>query len=97
MEASRGFMILLKNMILKTSTTWMKVQFYIMQPDRPISNGPVKGCKKARDKITLAFCANADGSNKITVTMIGKSETLDVLRISTHQFMSIIDIMQRPR
>jgi hypothetical protein len=41
--------------------------FYQKQPDKHISNVPVKGCKKAEDKITLAFCTNADVNDKRTV------------------------------
>ncbi|XP_021916826.1 tigger transposable element-derived protein 6-like [Zootermopsis nevadensis] len=46
--------------------------FYRMQPDKTISDGPAKGCKKAKDRLTLALCTNADGSDKRTVTVIGK-------------------------
>ena len=38
--------------------------FYHLHPDKTISSGPVKGCKKAKDCVTLMFCTNADGSYK---------------------------------
>jgi hypothetical protein len=46
--------------------------FYRMQPDKTISDGSLRGRKKAKDRVTLAFCTNADGSDKRTVTVIGK-------------------------
>lgn len=51
--------------------------FYQVQPDTNVSDGPVKGCKKAEDKITLAFCTNANGSDKRTVTVVGKYKDLN--------------------
>ncbi|XP_054724207.1 uncharacterized protein LOC129234248 [Uloborus diversus] len=47
--------------------------FYRLQPDKILSNGAVKGCKKAKDRVSLVFCTNVDGSDKRTVSVIGKA------------------------
>ena len=50
--------------------------FHCLQPDKTISSGLVKGCKKAKDHISLAFCTNVDRSGKRTLTVTGKSAKL---------------------
>ncbi|XP_054708872.1 tigger transposable element-derived protein 6-like [Uloborus diversus] len=47
--------------------------FYRLQPDKTLSNGAVKGCKKAKDRVSLVFCTNVDGSDTRTVSVIGKA------------------------
>ena len=46
-------------------------QYTLLMPNEDIST--VRGKKKSKDRVTLVVCANADGSNKIPCTIIGKS------------------------
>lgn len=49
--------------------------FYQMLPDRSLTTSEfVKGTKKIKDRISLALCANADGSEKSRLLVIGKSK-----------------------
>ena len=49
--------------------------FYQMLPDRSLTTSEfVKGTKKAKARITLALAANADGSEKCRLLVIGKSK-----------------------
>ena len=48
--------------------------FFRMLPDKYLStNDKVKGCKKIKDRITVALCSNANGSEKLKPLVIGKS------------------------
>ena len=45
--------------------------FYSMAPDRTIAQRQVEGLKKDKTRLTLAFTANADGSDKLPPFFIG--------------------------
>ena len=47
--------------------------FFRLEPNKTLSTGPVSGTKKCKKKITVALCANADGSHKLKLLGIGKS------------------------
>ena len=48
--------------------------FYQMLPDRSLTTGEYsRGTKKAKARISLAVCSNADGSDKSRLLVIGKS------------------------
>ena len=46
--------------------------YYHLKPDKIISRGPVKGCKKGKNCIPLVFSINAGRSDKRTLIMIRK-------------------------
>jgi len=48
--------------------------FFKMLPNRTLATKgeDVHGSKKSKERVTLMFCVNADGSDKIKLTMIGK-------------------------
>jgi len=49
--------------------------FYRLLPDRSLTTSDsTKGIKKIKDRITVALCCNADGSEKIKPMVIGKSK-----------------------
>ena len=48
--------------------------FYRMSPDKSISARQIEGIKKDKTRITILFCANADGSEKFPPLFIGKSQ-----------------------
>ena len=45
--------------------------FYSMPPDRTIASRPQSGQKKDKTRITVALCANSDGSDKLDLFFIG--------------------------
>ena len=45
--------------------------FFSMAPDKTIAAEPLPGCKKAKERITFMPCANADGSEKFELMVIG--------------------------
>ena len=47
--------------------------FFCMPPSRSLTTGPQHGTKQYKDRITIAFCTNADGSDKVKPFVIGKS------------------------
>lgn len=47
--------------------------FYSMPPERSISRERLPGRKKAKERITFMPCANADGSEKLELMVIGKA------------------------
>ena len=48
--------------------------FYRLLPNSTLATGPVSGKKKQKQRITVALCANATGTDKLTPLVIGKSE-----------------------
>jgi DDE superfamily endonuclease/Tc5 transposase DNA-binding domain/Fission yeast centromere protein N-terminal domain len=52
----------------ETGLYWKRV------PDRSLATESIKGVKKAKDRITIALTANADGSEKLEPWVIGKSK-----------------------
>ena len=46
--------------------------FYRLEPNTTLATGPVRGTKKCKDRITVALCANASGSDKLVPFVIGK-------------------------
>ena len=49
--------------------------YYRCLPDKTLASGDEKeapGMKKQKDRVTLMFCANADGTHKIPLLIIGK-------------------------
>ena len=47
--------------------------FFRLEPNKTLATGPVSGTKKCKQRITVALCANADGSHKLKPLVIGKS------------------------
>ena len=47
--------------------------FYRMPPIKSLAQGPLHGTKQFKDRITIALCANVDGSDYIKPLVIGKS------------------------
>ena len=49
-------------------------QDYFIEPNKTLASGPVKGTKKCKDRISVGFCANADGSEKLVPVLIYKAK-----------------------
>ena len=47
--------------------------FFRMPPSKSLTTAPQHGTKQFKDRITIALCTNADGSDKIKPFVIGKS------------------------
>ena len=47
--------------------------FYCLLPNSTLATGPVSGKKKQKERITIALCANATGTDKLVPLVIGKS------------------------
>ena len=47
--------------------------FYRLQPNSTLATGPVSGKKKQKERITVALCANATGTDKQVPLVIKKS------------------------
>ena len=47
--------------------------FYQMPPSRSLTTGPQNGTKQYKDRVTIALCCNADGTDKLKPFVIGKS------------------------
>ena len=53
--------------------------FFRLLPDKTLSNSKTnKGVKKQKDRITIALCANSDGSEKVKPFVIGKPQNQGV-------------------
>lgn len=48
--------------------------FYRAPPGKTLSAGPARGTKRNKDRVTLMFCCNANGTEKRKVLVIGKSK-----------------------
>ena len=48
--------------------------FWKLQPDRSLATKQTSGGKKSKDRITIALCANGDGSEKLNPWIIGRSK-----------------------
>ncbi len=48
--------------------------FFRLGPNRTLATGAVKGTKKKKDRLTVALCCNATGTDKLTPLVIGKSK-----------------------
>ena len=48
--------------------------FFRLEPDKTLASGPVKGRKKSKERITVALCCNASGTDKMMPLVIGKSK-----------------------
>ncbi|CAG8646856.1 29200_t:CDS:2, partial [Racocetra persica] len=46
--------------------------FYQLEPDRTLVTRQIAGCKKNKDRISVALCTNADGFYKLAPLIIGK-------------------------
>ncbi|MEW8693664.1 MAG: hypothetical protein AB2535_21740 [Candidatus Thiodiazotropha endolucinida] len=46
--------------------------FYRLLPNSTLATGPVSGTKKQKDRITVALCSNATGTDKLVPLVIGK-------------------------
>ena len=44
-------------------------------PSKTLSQKSKKGYKKNKERLTIVFCTNADGTDKVTLTIIGKRKT----------------------
>jgi hypothetical protein len=47
--------------------------FFRLEPNKTLATGPVSGTKKCKQRISVALCANADGSDKLKPLVIGKA------------------------
>ena len=47
--------------------------FYRMPPSKSLTQGPQHGTKQFKDRITIALCVNADGTDYLKPLVIGKS------------------------
>jgi DDE superfamily endonuclease/Tc5 transposase DNA-binding domain len=47
--------------------------FYRLAPDRTLATRQLSGHKKNKERLSVALCANADGSHKLNPLIIGKS------------------------
>ena len=47
--------------------------FYRLEPDRTLATRRLSGRKKNKERLSVALCANADGSHKLNPLIIGKS------------------------
>lgn len=47
--------------------------FYRLEPDRTLATRRLAGRKKNKERLSIALCANADGSHKLNPLIIGKS------------------------
>ena len=47
--------------------------FYRMQADNSLATRQLEGRKQNKERITIAICCNADGSDKLLLWVIGKS------------------------
>lgn len=50
--------------------------FYKMKPEYTleVKGKNATGCKQSKERLTILFCANVDGSDKISPFVIGKSK-----------------------
>ena len=48
--------------------------FYRLTPNSTLATGAVRGTKKSKNRLTIALCANSDGSHKCKPLVIGKSK-----------------------
>ena len=51
-----------------------------MKPDRPLSTFETKGTKKTKARITVNFCVNASGSDKLPLQFIDTARRLNCFR-----------------
>ena len=54
--------------------------FWLMEPNRTLSHGPVQGRKKRKDRVSLLLTANATGDDKLPILFIHKYENPRPLR-----------------
>lgn len=55
-------------------TNWVYLvnAFYRLEPDRTLASRRLSGRKKNKERLSVALCANADGSHKLPPLIIGK-------------------------
>jgi len=54
--------------------------FYQLEPDRTLATRRLSGRKKNKERLSVALCANADGSHKLNLLIIGKSAKLQCFK-----------------
>jgi hypothetical protein len=64
--------------------------FWKQSPNRTLAMEAQSGGKKAKDRITLALTSNADGSEKFTTWLIGKSKNPRCLKNINRKMLRII-------
>ncbi|CAG8707726.1 20099_t:CDS:2 [Dentiscutata erythropus] len=57
----------------KTFAQMLEIPDLNLEPDTTLATKRLKGKKKDLERLTLALCANADGTDKIKIFVIGKS------------------------
>ena len=50
----------------------MIISFFRLEPDRTLATRWLSGCKKNKERLSIALCANSDESHKLTPLVIGK-------------------------
>ncbi|XP_022895244.1 CENP-B homolog protein 2-like [Olea europaea var. sylvestris] len=50
--------------------------FYRLEADHSLATKQIKGCKKDKERITVVVCCNVDGSDKVSLWVIGKYANL---------------------
>ena len=72
--------------------------FYCLLPNSTLATGPVSGKKKQKERITIALCANATGTDKLVPLVIGKSahpQDVKPKYICLHQQQKSLDDRRR--
>ncbi len=46
--------------------------FFSLEPDRTLATRRLSGHKKNKERLSIALCANSDGSHKLNPLIIGK-------------------------
>ncbi|GBC35167.1 tigger transposable element-derived protein 6-like [Rhizophagus irregularis DAOM 181602=DAOM 197198] len=54
--------------------------YWKMEPNRTLSTGPVVGKKLSKERVTIALCCNASGTEKVKPVFIGKSQNPRALK-----------------
>jgi hypothetical protein len=62
--------------------TWLEFR---CMPSRTLSDKTLKGHKQQKERITVSFCCNADGTHKLMPTVIGKTKSLRCFKNFNHR------------
>ncbi|GBB89516.1 hypothetical protein RclHR1_16200002 [Rhizophagus clarus] len=54
--------------------------YWKMEPNCTLSTGPVAGKKQSKERVTVALCCNASGTEKLKAVFIGKSQNPRALK-----------------
>ena len=54
---------------------------FSLEPDRTLATRRLSGRKKNKERLSIALCANSDGSHKLTPLVISKYANHDALKM----------------